>query len=145
MIIECNTEKVSHFIMPLKSMHNKSLCFNKQKCIFEHCRDIKLRKNLYFYNIFQLFCPSFKIFLVLDNENNFFHHYTFLNDKVPELVPGFKILVPEEMFGRGSNEGSTRPPPSSSSCDSNKNRFSTLPYKRFHRSTKLDHFVTTLY
>ncbi len=34
LITEGATEKVAQFIMPLKSVYDKNLCFNGQKCIF---------------------------------------------------------------------------------------------------------------
>jgi hypothetical protein len=35
------TEKVSEFLMLLKSDYYKHLCFNNHKCIFEHCRNVQ--------------------------------------------------------------------------------------------------------
>jgi hypothetical protein len=37
MIIEDPTEKVPQFILPMKSIYSKNLCFNEQKCIFDYC------------------------------------------------------------------------------------------------------------
>ncbi len=51
-IVEGTTEKVSHFIMPLKSIYNRNFCFNQQKYIFEHFGKVKTTKiylKLHFY------------------------------------------------------------------------------------------------
>jgi hypothetical protein len=45
LIIEGTTEKVLQFLMPLVSMYNKNIGFNKQKCIFEHNGDNKTSIN----------------------------------------------------------------------------------------------------
>ncbi len=44
LIVEGATEKVS-----LKSIFKKKICFDEQKCIFEHCRKVELVKK-YLYN-----------------------------------------------------------------------------------------------
>ncbi len=41
LIKEGTTEKVSQFLMPLKSILDKGLCFNYQKCIFELYKKVK--------------------------------------------------------------------------------------------------------
>jgi hypothetical protein len=51
-IIEGAAENVSQFIILLKSIYDKKLCFSKQKCIFEHCRKVMTINNLYNYNFF---------------------------------------------------------------------------------------------
>jgi hypothetical protein len=47
-----STEKVSKFLMPLKSVHNQSNIFNEEKCIFGQCG--KLKTVLKKYNIWQI-------------------------------------------------------------------------------------------
>jgi hypothetical protein len=46
LIIEGTTEKISQFTIAPKSVCSKKLCFNEQKCIFEHCRSFGTRYNL---------------------------------------------------------------------------------------------------
>jgi hypothetical protein len=41
MMIEGATEKVLQFQMLLKSIYSQNLCYNEQKCIFEHCKKVK--------------------------------------------------------------------------------------------------------
>jgi hypothetical protein len=41
MIVEGTSEKVTPFIMPLKSIHTKIFCFNEQKCIWTGLNNIK--------------------------------------------------------------------------------------------------------
>ncbi len=40
------------FIMPLKSIFNKTLASLNKKCIFEHCRDVRTIKNILIDTIF---------------------------------------------------------------------------------------------
>jgi hypothetical protein len=49
--VEGTTEKVLQFIMPLKPLINKNICFNKKKCIFKHCQKVKAISYLYIYII----------------------------------------------------------------------------------------------
>jgi hypothetical protein len=50
--MEGSTEKVLQLIIELKSIYNKNLDFVKQKCIFEHYREVQTRKSLLIYIIF---------------------------------------------------------------------------------------------
>ncbi len=63
LIIEGATEKVSQFLMPIKSFYEK--CFNEQKSIFEHCQIVKTRNNIYFLNALPTFAevPYISLFL----------------------------------------------------------------------------------
>ncbi len=45
-IIEGATEKVSQFVLQLKSVYENN-CFHKQKCIFEHCRNFLITEFLF--------------------------------------------------------------------------------------------------
>jgi len=49
LIIEGATEKVSKFILPLKSIYKNKKCFNNLKCIIECSGKAKTIKNLYNY------------------------------------------------------------------------------------------------
>jgi hypothetical protein len=42
-IIEGATEKVLQFMLQLKSIYIRNFGFVKLKCIFEHCRKVKMR------------------------------------------------------------------------------------------------------
>jgi len=52
-------------MMLLKSIYNKNLCFNEQKCIFEHCGKIKtiefyvILKPIFFW-FKKMFYPPFQ-------------------------------------------------------------------------------------
>jgi len=48
LITEDATEKVLQFIMTMKSVYSKNLCFNEQKCMFEHW--VKTAKIYIFVN-----------------------------------------------------------------------------------------------
>jgi hypothetical protein len=54
LIIEGTTEKVLQYIMPLKSIYNKTLVLLNKKCTFEHYREVETRKNLLIDSIFVL-------------------------------------------------------------------------------------------
>ncbi len=46
--VECAAEKVSQFIMLMKSKTNKlnkNFCYKEQKCVFEYCRKVKTTKG----------------------------------------------------------------------------------------------------
>jgi hypothetical protein len=45
-ILEGAAEKVWQFIILLKSIYSRNFGYNKQWCIFEHCRKDKTIKNL---------------------------------------------------------------------------------------------------
>jgi len=47
LIVEGTTKKVSQLLKTLMSFFNKNICFDKQKCIFEHCRKVELIKNIF--------------------------------------------------------------------------------------------------
>ncbi len=52
LITESPTEQASQFIMPLKSVYSKNICFNEQKCIFEHGREVKTTKEIFVITFF---------------------------------------------------------------------------------------------
>jgi len=56
------TEKVSQFIMLLKSIYIKDFCFNKQKCFFDHGTKVKTIINLHNYISVskEMFCVPFQ-------------------------------------------------------------------------------------
>jgi hypothetical protein len=51
LIIENTTDKISKFIMLLKSIDSKNICFNEQKLCFERYGKVKITKNLKNYII----------------------------------------------------------------------------------------------
>jgi len=59
--MEAATEKVLQFIMQLKSIYNKNLCFIEQ-CIFGPCREVRTRKRLLIYIIFAMIIFSNDLF-----------------------------------------------------------------------------------
>ncbi len=42
----CSTEKVSKFVMPLKSVQNQTNIFNEEKCIFGKCGKVVAKKYI---------------------------------------------------------------------------------------------------
>jgi hypothetical protein len=42
LVVEGTTEKVPQFIMPQKVIYNRNVYLNESKCIFEHCRKVKI-------------------------------------------------------------------------------------------------------
>jgi hypothetical protein len=52
LIIEGATEKISQFVITLKSIRNKNVYFVEQKCIFENCEEAETFNNLKTYNSF---------------------------------------------------------------------------------------------
>jgi hypothetical protein len=52
LIMEGTTEKVSQFTMLIKSIYNKNVRFDEQKCTLEYFRKVQTINNLYNHNIF---------------------------------------------------------------------------------------------
>jgi hypothetical protein len=50
-LIVDGTEKLSQFMRLLKSIYRKNACYDEQKCIFEHFRNVKLITNLFNFTI----------------------------------------------------------------------------------------------
>ncbi len=59
LIVEGGTEKVSQFIMPLKSIYNKNFGFIQLKCTFENDRKVKERKEYENDAIFVIKCCDY--------------------------------------------------------------------------------------
>ncbi len=47
LIIEGTTEKVWKVIMSLKSTQNRNFYYNELKCMFEHCKKVKIKSQYY--------------------------------------------------------------------------------------------------
>ncbi len=45
LLVFLNSEKVSQFMIPLKLIYNKNMCFNEQKCISKRRRNVTTIKE----------------------------------------------------------------------------------------------------